>query len=274
MSQGVLYAFYDLEITWATYDSINFLVLADIERERRGLEHVHVVIVPGRTNGFQDTAEYPDFNKEWRQRQIVISGIGLLPSARGHTVCQSRSQAEQLRRELARHVFPATYTVDEPYTDIYFATIVEHDAAGRRVDRLQAPAAARAEMRTWLDRIAHGRRVVTITLRECIYDDYRNSLTDNWLAFAREIQAEGFCPVIVRDTETTFETLPPEFDGLPVCPQAAVNMELRAALYAEAYLNTGINQGPFTLWHFMQEVPYLCCYIVGRYPSDIRETQI
>ena len=46
-----LFAFYDLQVSPITFDFLWFLVGADLERRRRGLEAVHVVIVPGRAGG-------------------------------------------------------------------------------------------------------------------------------------------------------------------------------------------------------------------------------
>src|SRR5947209_20064825 len=42
-----LYAFYDLGVAPITFDFLWFLVGAELERQRRGLPAIHVVIVPG-----------------------------------------------------------------------------------------------------------------------------------------------------------------------------------------------------------------------------------
>ena len=46
-----LFAFYDLQVSPITFDFLWFLVGADLERRRRGLDAVHVMIVPGRAGG-------------------------------------------------------------------------------------------------------------------------------------------------------------------------------------------------------------------------------
>ncbi len=265
MRNDVLYACFDLDVAPPGYNFLNFLVLADIAREELGLATVHVVFVPGEADGFRrEDIEYPLVNKEWRLRQICTPALCLLPTCTGHTVCASRDEAVTLLDGRAQHVFPFGYQVDLPVPDHDYIRIVQSAAAGQRIDRLQAPGQARLYVKNWLNAVAGDRRVVTITLRESTYDVHRSSTNENWIALAKEIEARGFCPVLVRDTERLFETQPAEFDGVPVFPHAAVNLELRAALYAEAYLNTGINQGPWTLWHFLAEVPYLCVYIIDR----------
>jgi len=269
----VLYACFDLDIAPPGFNVLNFLVLADIARAELGLTAIHVLFVPGRADGFRaEDIEYPAINKQWRLRQICIAALSLLPSCCGHTVCASRGQAERLLAGQA-HVFPFGYGVDKPLADHDYSTIIRAAAAGHRVDRLQVPAQARIYARKWLERVAGGRRVVTITLRESSYDVHRSSRNDDWLAFARELAADGYCPVIVRDTECAFAD-DADCGDLPVFPHAAVNLELRAALYAEAWLNSGINQGPWTLWHFLPAVPYLCIYVIDRMYDDWHDYHI
>ena len=52
-----LFAFYDLQVSPITFDFLWFLVGADLERRRRGLDAVHVVIVPGRAAGLRRERE-------------------------------------------------------------------------------------------------------------------------------------------------------------------------------------------------------------------------
>ncbi len=265
MSDQTLYACFELDIAPPAYNFLNFLVLADIAREELGLARVHVVFVPGTGDGFRhEDIEYPVVNKEWRLRQICLAGLCLLPACRSHTLCASREEAADLLAARARHVFPFGYRVDKPRADHDYGRIVQAAAAGHRVDRLEAPEQARIYVREWLRGVAGDRPVVTITLRESSYDVHRSSNNGNWIALAREMRQRGYCPVVVRDTETVFAADSDAFAGIAMFPHAAVNLELRAALNAEAFLNTGINQGPWTLWHFLREIPYLCVYVIDR----------
>ena len=265
MSDHTLYACFELDIAPPAYNFLNFLVLADIAREELGLARVHVIFVPGTGDGFRhEDIEYPVVNKEWRLRQICLAGLCLLPACRSHTLCASREEAADLLAARARHVYPFGYRVDDPRADHDYGRIVQAAAAGHRIDRLEAPEQARIYVRDWMRGVAGDRPVVTITLRESSYDVHRSSTNGNWIELAREMQQRGYCPVMVRDTETAFEADSGAFAGIPMFPHAAVNLELRAALNAEAFLNTGINQGPWTLWHFLREIPYLCVYVIDR----------
>src|SRR6516225_8613173 len=57
-SSDVLYAFYDLGVAPITFDFLWFLVGAELQRQRRGLQTIHAVIVPGTSQGLRK--EPPD----------------------------------------------------------------------------------------------------------------------------------------------------------------------------------------------------------------------
>jgi len=265
MSARVLHAFYDLEAASPGYHFFNFLVLADIAREELDLDQVHVVFVPGDFDGFgKYLIEIPVLNKQWRLRQICVASTRLLPTCGGHTVCPDRAAAARLINDDATHVFPFGYAIDEPIALVEQKPILHAAAAGHRIDRLRAPDPARAFVRDWLRRHAGDRKAVTISLREAAHDDYRNSNHDSWMALGHELLERGYFPVVVRDTEKVFDGDPADLQGLPEFPLAAVNVEIRAALNAEAHLNAGINQGPMEIWRYVQGVSSFCIYVVDR----------
>src|SRR4029453_9096309 len=85
-----LFAFYDLQVSPITFDFLWFLVGADLERRRRGLEAVHVVIVPGRASGLR--RERDDYEgvvdaeaRTQRISNILFPACALLPTAAGGT---------------------------------------------------------------------------------------------------------------------------------------------------------------------------------------------
>ena len=92
-------------------------------------------------------------------------------------------------------------------------------------------------MRDWLHSHIGERKGVTITLRESTYNENRNSDLSEWLAFAKSVNPDIYCPIFVRDTERCFEPLGSEFDNLVTCPIASVNLPLRMALYEESWVN-------------------------------------
>ena len=260
----LLYAYFDLDIAPPGFNIANFLVLADIEREKRDLAGIHVIIVAGSHDGYRkEDVEYPRYNKDWRVRNLVVPACALLASCESISVFGTRDEAEAFESNCPGPAFPEGYTVAIPTTNHQYAAI-NAAAAGQRVTRLQPSDQARLYVKQWTEDHAGGRKVVTITLRGSSYDLNRNSDLDTWSEFARTLDAEIYFPVVIRDTERIADKLPPQLEGLTVLPEPAINLELRAALYEAAYLNSGINQRPWTLWHFIEDVRYLTIYIIDR----------
>ena len=56
-------------------------------------------------------------------------------------------------------------------------------------------------------------------------------------AFARGLDSNVYCPVIIRDTEEASKSPPRALEGLLTCPEASLDAGVRAALYERAALN-------------------------------------
>ena len=78
----VLYAFYDLAVSPATFDIVHFLILAEQARILSELNSLHIVMVPGPNEGFRinDLESYQKTGIEnydigymkWRKNNILI----------------------------------------------------------------------------------------------------------------------------------------------------------------------------------------------------------
>ncbi|HUH84190.1 MAG TPA: tetratricopeptide repeat protein, partial [Stellaceae bacterium] len=121
-----------------------------------------------------------------------------------------------------------------------------------------APAPARRFVRQWLEWRAGTRRVVVLTLREAGYYPQINSRIEAWAGFARSLDERAYLPVIVRDTEAAFAPTPAALQGLTLFPEAALNLEIRAALYEEAFVGLSVGTGPMTL----QWLNHRCRFII------------
>jgi hypothetical protein len=92
---------------------------------------------------------------------------------------------------------------------------------------------------------------VTITLRE-LFDDTRNSTTQEWLRFADALKAEGEQVIVVRDTRKAFEALP----GYTTYPTASLDVDVRLGLYEKATMNFFVENGPQGLCWF-SDAPWM-----------------
>ena len=250
--RDVLFAFYDLKVAPVTFDFLWFLTAADLERRRRGLMSVHVVIVPGPHNGVRREAE--DYNaivdaqtRHARIYNILVQACRVLPSCSGLTLAGSRREAAFLRSVVARHVLPVDY---EPMLPIFPGPQSCLDAARdgeSGIASLRAPADELREIDAWAQAHVGSRRMVVITLRRYGFMPARNSNMPAWIAFARSLNANQYCPVFIPDTHDTIAGLPSELRDFTVFPEAAWNIALRMALYERAFVNLGINTGPMGL---------------------------
>lgn len=121
--------------------------------------------------------------------------------------------------------------------------ITEGYKSGQIVPFLNAPSEARISMGLWLRSVGHWRAPVTITLRECEGWPERNSNIAAWLAFADHLRARAETVIFVRDTAKSHEPMANHL----TCPQAAIDLHARMALYQAARMNFFVSNGPVTL---------------------------
>lgn len=259
---ALLCAFYDLGVAPVTFDFLWFLVGADLERRRRALNGIRIIIVPGPNRGLrQERLDYERVigleERRARVSNVLLPACRLLPSVVGITVAPSRAVADSLVISAGGQVFPADYEPGLPYyprADICLA------AARHGEQPIGALCATRYDgdaVRHWLEAHDCRLRVVTITLRSYAYMPARNSNHGAWLAFAKHLDRTRFSPVFVPDTSQTLDGLPEEFRAFPVFSEAAWNLGLRMALYEQAYLNLGVNNGPMGLCWLNERTRYL-----------------
>jgi len=248
-SKDILYAFYDLEVTAASYDILNFLVMAENERIARGCSRLHVIFVPANTkDGFiKWPGDYKLFNTDeniWRFRNLLIPCCWLIPSCRSVCVCTTRDEANFINTKICSFRFPSDYIVSIPYIDIRWKKLNESYGKYKQIQHLSATEGAKKHVALWMKGFAYNKKVVTITLRESTYSVKRNSNLKSWGDFARSLDPAIYFPVIVRDTERAMEPVPSELKGIEIFKDASWNIELRMALYELSYLNLGISNGP------------------------------
>ena len=252
-----LTAIYDLEVAYASFDFVIFLVLSEIARRKSDCDGINVIVVPDCGDGFGANALYGDDQKEWRVRNIVMPSCGLLPSVRQLTVCSAREQARAALRAAKGPIFPEDYALENPVARIATGEVVWNSLLGFDTHVLKASPQARAYMKSWIDGRCGGREAVAITLRESSYHANQNQDFRSWAAFARDLKKAGYFPVVVRDIETCLLPPPPEFEGIDLFPAAAFNLDLRLALYEESFLHMTLANGAGTLGLFSKDVQFL-----------------
>lgn len=212
-----LLAVYDLTVAPPTWDFATWLIAAEMARARHGFDKLAVCIRKNPFgNGFRDDNLPPSLEeRRFMLDHVARPLIGLIGAE------------------------PADGDLGVGHRFGYLAKQIS-DAArqGEAVPRFRPSAQAEALVERWC-----GRGYVTITLREAEYWPARNSRIDDWLRVAHTLEARGRRVIFIRDT--AFADAP--LDGTRTAPWAALDVDLRCALYAGASLNLGVNNGPMML---------------------------
>jgi tetratricopeptide (TPR) repeat protein len=198
----------------------------------RGVKHVD--IVPGPHSGFRDDGWYQ--KADVSEKHFRLWNL-IVPA------CQLAGMTVTVHRDRAKAA-ATRYRPEQLYVE------------GVTEDVFHASVHAKRWVREWLRRRGLERPVV-VNLRESHWPS-RDSNMDAWRRFAVETNA-----VVVPDTEG-FTAFGHVFD--------AINMDRRLALYEEASVVTGVNNGPLGLCWFSVSIPYLVFKMVSDYPASTAES--
>lgn len=227
-AQKVLNAVYDLGLSPPTYDFIAFLVEAERHRIEKKIDRIDVWFQPGPWHGFRHDDLPPDAATRRAMLWRVCAGMArLLPSVRNVMTLGERSA-------IGGDVFPEGYAENAPKSHYGIKYCMGATQMLRASDHARATVARRFTA-----------RYATITLRASTYWPERNSNTGAWIVVAHWLRAQGIVPVFVPETDARG---PAGFDDYP---DAALDIDLRAALYEGAVVNLGVSNGPMSMLPFL-----------------------
>lgn len=253
-----LYLFYDLEVSPITFDFSWALALANNRAKQLKSNGIHVVLVPG--NHLKLRQESPDYDKKinynaryWRKHELIYSLCNLVPNCTGVTLCSSREQADLLRLQAKKHIFPEKYLAHFPIAHTTYRALQSKQS----LMPFQATKQGLLFIKQWLSYKLHNRKLITITLRQSAFMPARNSRLQAWAEFAKKLDPLEYFVVVVPDTETAFNPKPSELKAFVYFTEPCWNISLRAALYELSYLNLGVNNGAMTLCWLNKKCRYL-----------------
>jgi len=265
-----MYACYDLSVSPATYDILSFLYSSEIERLKKNCSHIHLLIITGPENGFRrgslksynselpSNAQISISNLQGRLHNIVLPCYQLLPSIQSVSYFGSRNECMVFLNQFSPLTYPENYRVLAPVSGYGWTKYWRAKDLYNKYDvKFEAPAYAHIYVESWIKQRSHGKKVVSITLREGKYSVKRNSLLAEWIRIAEEIIKKGYFPVFVRDTENSPEPPEPTFTDTFTFPEASVHIPIRVALYEQAFLNLAVSGGPPACCICNKNTPYL-----------------
>jgi len=256
-TNSTLCAIYDLGVFPTSFDLALFLLAAQGEALEVGCLRVRLLLVDGDHQGVRFEGDeyeilYPPAMRNWKVSHIIQVLPRLCPLVERTVAIVPR---EELELYLER--YPKVMLCDD-YDGVYLR-------AWRALDRFRdqlgfrATPAAHHYLQNWLasEKPDPDKPLVCLTLRESRWSADRNTDLSVWAEMVRLLRKEGYWPVVVPDTEMIFNERGPEWQSASFCIPAALDLELRMALYEEAYLNLFTNGGPAFLAIGSQNCRYL-----------------
>lgn len=209
---------YDVSKAPACFDFIAWLIIAEMNRRRAKAPFPLKV-------GFKmlDTPEEHEKHAKLRQGfydNVILPSLAFVGAVRDND--------------------SATAPVLERYT---IGPIVEFAKAGEEVPLLKPSEEGMKAVQDYLMEATAGQAPVTITLREADYWNYRNSNMTEWLKVAEYLEDQGERVIFIRDTAKAMEPI----TGFDTCPAAALDLDIRLALYESAKCNLAVSNGPWML---------------------------
>ncbi len=271
-----LYVFYDLEVSPVTFNFCEALSAANEYRNKLKLKYLYVVFVPGPNEGLrQEMSDYEFIiNKDarqWRKYNLLFSLTHLVPSCIGFSNCASRKEAELIQKQVLPNIYPKGYSIMFPCAFSFF-----EGARNSSPDIMAIRSTPKAlhYVNQWLEPRARGRKIIVITLRQYAYMPQRNSNIEAWANFAQSLDPNHYFVVIVPDTEVAMNGPLTQLSMFEHFMETCWNIELRAALYESAYLNLGVNNGPFALCWLNKNCRYLMFKIITQEVPQTTEEAI
>lgn len=229
-----LIAFCDLRYCPVSYDFGVWLVRAMAERDAAGCDRLHVVLVP-HTEGLGGFArhwgEHDEAATRWRLWHVVMAMVPLA----GATVTLTASRAQALEMQ-SLHPSSSWWPKGRAHLA---GPLIDAARAGGKVPRFMATEAARRYVARWFR--GESRKVVTLTTRNQATHADRNSAHAAWSALAESLDRR-YAIARLHDTHVAL--------GSSSGAWAAIDVDLRMALYERAGMNLIGNNGPATLLWF------------------------
>ena len=256
LNDNTLYAFYDLNVSHTSFDFLSFLTYAETARRRRNFAALHIVVVPP-DREIRPVLFFSEDHESWRIHNLLVPACRFVSSIRQYTICLSKDQAREILLEAGDRIHPQDYSVDAPVPPHSEGWNVLEGHLGEDVQYMRATPQALDYVRQWMAAHSGGRKTVAFTLRASRRNSEANSDNAAWSRFAEYLKSEGCFPLLVPDIDGVFDATPLEFEGIPAFPTAAVNLELRMALYELAHICTFVSTGPSSLGFYNREIRYL-----------------
>ncbi|GGF52317.1 hypothetical protein [Alteromonas lipolytica] len=252
----LLTVIYDMRIAPPTYDFVVFLIKSQLVAQERGLKGLRVIIAPGDKQGFRDNIDFfSQGEMAFRVSHLLLPLIKLVDPGADIFLCSNREDARDIYFS-ACHRFPDSHNFVKPIARHFYSEFFEAIDKGIEHRLIRASETCRERIAEWMrySNIAP-QRAITLTLRESTAHNDRNSELAIWHQVATALTQAGYRVIVVRDTAKAL--FPLGWQSIDEFPVAALDVEMRTALYEQSWLNLGVCNGPAVLCFLMAQCRYL-----------------
>ncbi len=261
--QRVLLAKYNTQGQPISYDVSFFLQAAEIKRQQLGCSRLVVAMLPPEDIHNQpgvaaDVNEIVDGHaRGFRMAHILVQMTDLMPDVDVLHLKSHKIDPDALKLYGSEVVI---YPDDGiPHHSEYYQLVNKNP---EMMQGFEASLEAHRYIKKWLDQIAKGRKVITLTLRQYKVDKERNNDMDAWVQFLEGLDSEEYTVVIIPDTDAVAEFRQSPLGHYPMFEPACFDVDLRFALYEQAFLNMFINNGPCVAASLSKKIDYLMFKLV------------
>ena len=255
--QGTLHAFFDLSVSGADFDFTGFLILAEWCRRKENKKKLHVILIKESDTADGKSNQFNKSQRAYRLNQIVIPLCSFLPSCKSISICSDHEEAEIILQNSIGNIFPKKYTIKNPIERLKPIWNLLVANQGFNLQFFRSTPQALKYVKEWIDITCSGKKIVTITIRNSFHQKQKNTNSGPWIEFANKIQKDGFYVIVIPDTNTALHSPAPEYKHLFHMPVAAVNLEIRMALYELSHLCMFSSNGPAALGFFNPNIQFV-----------------
>ena len=253
----ILYAIFDMSCNIASFDTLTFVVWAEMERQKRGLKYIHFIILPrisASPTTYSFRSNYSEEDERWRLSHIVLPILESVDSTLSVTKLAFREEFDSIFNTVSlNNIFPDTFLEKRHGTLIRFDELDNFSKLGRSFEIISAQKVALSLVDSFLkSHQATHKKLITFTIREYDIHPERNSDYNDWVTFAKGLDPEKYFCVLIRDTYKSAEKLPEELSVFTEYPLASIDIAARIAIYQASYINLGSTNGPSYLSYFIK----------------------
>jgi len=264
-SPSVLFAKYDTQGQPISYDVSFFLQAAEIRRRQLGCDKLVVGLVPPK-----DIENQPGVSREvnsvvdgdsrrFRMSHILGQMADMLPNA--DVIHMKDREIDPFN--LAPLGKQTAFFPEEgiPHHSTYYQLVNQNPDL---MPGFEASLEAHRYVQKWLAPMAKDRDVLCLSLRQYKVDEERNNNIEAWYEFLESLDETRYCVTVVPDTDAVREFNRTPLAKYPIFHPACFDVDLRFALYEQAFLNFFVNNGPCVAATLNKNINYLMFKLLTR----------